>query len=285
MAAAPNDPPAPLFGDVHQLTPTSLPEGWGRCTGGRGLVQDAGERSWSQTFGPMDGGSCTPLVTVTQIAPGEGRVELEGAEDIKIGEADGARWTEEDGGRRAIFTWAFDQNLIVEACCDERAWAHLEQMALAALEGTRQTAPPGCTTPASDLDGESLATNLQGKAARLVDDEGCPVRIDIASMRTLPADDHCWPGVTIAVVLIPPGSTAAEDRHSYLRDPDGMTGRHTVARPFEPDAQLPPGAVDTGYSRQGRRIWVDPLDKDVLYVVDADGVEAWPRLSEQLFCA
>ncbi len=61
--------PSPLFDEVEQLTPTSLPEGWARCAAGPSGRAEATGRWWAQAFGPMADGECTPLVTVIQIPP------------------------------------------------------------------------------------------------------------------------------------------------------------------------------------------------------------------------
>ena len=66
--------PSPLFGEVEQLTLTDLPDGWARCGGGPSARPDAEPEWWTQTFGPSTDGECTPLVTVTQVPPGD-RIE------------------------------------------------------------------------------------------------------------------------------------------------------------------------------------------------------------------
>jgi hypothetical protein len=81
------------------------------------------------------------------------------------------------------------------------------------------------------------------------------------------------------------GSAAYTDSISFLRGwyvqrwngPDNM-----VAGTYDAEATLPPGAVFTGWIREGKRLFLDPADKRLgsyryLYVATPDGVERWPR--------
>jgi hypothetical protein len=81
------------------------------------------------------------------------------------------------------------------------------------------------------------------------------------------------------------GSTNYADSISFLRGwyvqrwngPDNM-----VAGTYDAEATLPPGAVFTGWIREGKRLFLDPADKRhgsyrYLYVATPDGVERWPR--------
>jgi uncharacterized metal-binding protein len=232
------------------------------------------------------GGECDPLVTVTQMPPDAPFSTPGHAEDAKLGDADVSQWSDPDTGELVgLLTWAFDQNLLVETCCGPAAGAHLRDVASAALEGTRQRAPEHCTSPEADLDREDLITNLTSKVRRVVDRDGCPIRTDIASMEAVGPEAHCFAGLRFATVGTPVGaSIAATAPRTYVRDLAGELGDLVVAE-LDLDADLPTSAVDTGYSRDGRAIWVDELDDTVLYVVDPVGVEAWPRLSRGLACA
>lgn len=273
------DVPSPLFGEVEQLVPDSLPDGWGRCGGARSTAPGATSEWWSQTFGPMSEGTCQSVVTVTQLPPRDSFNRPVNAEDGKLpGDADVSRWSDQAAGSFGLFTWAFDQNLLVEACCGDDAAQHFEAVAAAALNGTRERAPAGCDRPESDLDAETLIENLTGKSGRMTGSDGCPVRIDIARMETLPDEHHCWPGVTFLTV----GTPVSASRHDtgervFVRDPDGrLTGG--VPNPLlDLDATLPPTAVDTGFSQDGRSLWIDEADASTVFVVDATTVESWPH--------
>lgn len=278
--------PAPLFGEVEELVPTPLPQGWARCSGAPAQLPGADEQWWSQSFGPVSEGSCRPLITVTQLPPDAPASTPFTAEDDKVGDADVSRWSDPDRGSQSMFTWAFDQNLLVEACCDDAAWRYLEHLVGSSLNRTRDTAPAHCTRPESDLDSEDLITNLTGKNQRVVDNDGCPIRTDIATMFTVPAEAHCFAGLSFATVGTPFGSSIEKTGgRTYVRDPAGELGEELLDARLDLDARLPATAVDTGYSRDGRTLWVDEADDAVIYVIDRDSGEAWPRLNEQLSCA
>ncbi len=271
--------PAPIFADVTPLVPTSLPDGWSRCSGAPSGAPEATGRWWSQRFGPVTDGGCDPVVVVTQIPPDE-EVEVPPTfEEGKLGDADVMRWSGPGEGSLSLFTWAVDQHLLVEACCGAVAEEHLDAVAAAALDGTRDVAPARCTNPASDLGQETLVENLTGKAGRMVDGDGCPIRSDIASMETLPEGHHCWPGVTILRIGTPLGASRHDtDPRVFVRDPEGQLAPGPPPDPdLDLDARLPPTALDTGYSRDGRALWVDEADDARVFVVDGDRVEAWPR--------
>ena len=188
-------------------------------------------------------------------------------------------------GMEGLLTWAFDQNLVVEACCNAAATKHLEAMTLAALEATRQRAPARCTAPESDLDREPLVRNLIGKTERLFDRAGCPIRTDIATMKIESDDHHCWPGAGFVSIGTPLGQPMDATRtRLYARDPADGFGDFQVAPP-DLHATLPSTARDTGWSQDGRALWIDEVDDTFVYVVTADATEAWPRLEQGLGCA
>lgn len=278
------DAPSPLFGAVEQLTPASLPEGWARCSGGRSTYEGAGKDWWSQTFGPVLAGKCTPRVTVTQLPPDD-QVDMPVSyQEGKLGGGDVERWIGPEGHVRFLFAWAIDQNLLVEACCGESS-ERLDQLALASVEGLRQRAPARCTGPESDLDREDLVVNHFGRRRRMFDRDGCPIRTDIASLETLPADHHCSPGLSILTIGTPLGASIQASRpRSYLRNERGVLGAGLTAVPLDLDAELPPTAVDTGYRQDGRALWIDEGDDMRVYLVDADGTEAWPLSTRSLNC-
>lgn len=87
--------------------------------------------------------------------------------------------------------------------------------------------------------------------------------------------EHCdWESVTFLTL----------DGVGYVRDPGRVLGTEGFVSLFDDDAELPSDAVDTGYRRDGRRLWLSS-DRAIAYVV-ADGVvEAWPSSTEQFACA
>jgi hypothetical protein len=115
--------------------------------------------------------------------------------------------------------------------------------------------------------------------------DGCLLRIDVVADRPGPA--HC--GMEAARVIItgmPVGTPYATEQDSahYVRDPQDAFGDPVTARAFEDDADLPSGAVDTGYRQHSASLWVDPDDPASIYLVDGDRVERWPLDPEPAAC-
>ncbi len=276
--------PSPLFGDVEQLTPTSLPDGWARCGGGPSTRSDAKDRWWAQTFGPDVDGECTPLVTVIQVPPDDPVKKPAGTTNGGIGEEPGRtgaqHWSDEEAGSRGLYTTGSGglQRLVIEGCCDPEAtdddFLHVAE---AARDATREDEPARCTALESDLDQESFIDNYFGRLDRVYDEEGCPLRRDIVSWRTEPPTAHCFAGTTFLTVGTPVGAPV----------PEGG-GRHFVRDPSEAldfDAELPPSAIDTGYRKDGASLWVDRSDDSRVYIVEGDDVEAWLPPSRMYACA
>lgn len=57
--------------------------------------------------------------------------------------------------------------------------------------------------------------------------------------------------------------------------------RDRLRATFDPDAELPARAVDSGYRREGRELW---LGEDSAYVVDGSQVERWPAARGDVGC-
>ena len=284
-SSAADNPTGPIFDDVEALTPASLPAGWERCWGGPSTLDGAEDGWWSQSFGPRVDGECQRSVTITQVPPDDQFGDPEG-DVIKVGDNDASHWVEADRGAEWLFLWAFRQNLIVEACCDDAARAELSNVALQSLEGMRIHEPRRCRDEESDLDREELDTQLFGYDDRMYTDEGCPVRLDIVAMGTAPDDHHCFPGVSSVSIGTPFGASKQDTpERSYTRDPEDLYGSPNLRKRLELDATLPADAIDTGYRRDGAALWLDPSDDTLIYVVTDDAIEAWPLLREEVFCA
>ena len=289
----PDTPPSPLFEDVKQLTPTELPDGWVRCGGGPSNRADAKEGWWDQTFGPVVDGECDPLVTVTQIPPGDSYDRPEGTTNGGVGEEPnrtGAQhWSDEGEGSRGLYTTGSGglQRLIVEGCCGPEATGEdFLLVAVAARDATREVERHGCTAPYSDLSQESFLDNFFARHQRARDDDGCPVRGDIVSWRTEPPNAHCWPNVVFLVVGDPVGTTFTNDDPTarlYVRDADQQLGDGFLpgppvdVPPPDLDAELPPSARDTGFRLGDGALFIDEAQDEWVYVVEDDAVEAWPR--------
>ena len=71
-------------------------------------------------------------------------------------------------------------------------------------------------------------------------------------------------------------------RATYVRAPQSDLGDHFAER-YRAHATLPAEAVDTGYQRDGDRLWLSP-DKERIYVGTRADVEVWPRTTRPLGC-
>ncbi len=102
------------------------------------------------------------------------------------------------------------------------------------------------------------------------DADGVPV--PVGRVYSTPGPEHCgWEDMTFLVL--------DDDRprlsRSYIEDPDAEL-RDSVAGPYLSHVPLPDDAVDTGWQRQGRHLWLSP-DGRYAYVGTAESVDAWPR--------
>jgi hypothetical protein len=70
---------------------------------------------------------------------------------------------------------------------------------------------------------------------------------------------------------------------TYVRNPQPALAEY-FADPYDPHAELPDDAIDTGYDRDGGHLWLAP-DKKVAYVGTTDDIEVWPRTVDRLGCA
>ncbi|MEQ1787555.1 MAG: hypothetical protein ABL966_10915 [Acidimicrobiales bacterium] len=291
VATAGGPVPSPLFDAVEELTPTSLPEGWARCSGGPSTRADATELWWAQTFGPAVDGACDALITVTQVPPDDQVDMPDLTDDGKVGgqddDPDAITWADAEAGSLGLYTWARGQGLLLEACCGAAAEEHFDAMAVAALDGTRERTLARCPKPESDLDREDEVDNFFGSRDRMFDRDDCPLRRDIATMSTLGPHDHCWPNLTYLVIGTPVGTSSTDGgARTYYRDPEGLLGSSEPPNPnLDLDAELPATAVDTGYHQGDRMLWIDEADDSRVYLVSDDHVEAWPLDLEQHGCA
>ncbi len=116
-------------------------------------------------------------------------------------------------------------------------------------------------------------------------DGGCLVRIDVLAERPGPA--HCgWQAARVITTGLPIGARYTDERNdaNYVRDPGNVFGDPATASAFNPDAELPERAIDTGF-RQGRtELWVDPADLSAIYLVTRASIERWPLDPEPAGC-
>ena len=103
--------------------------------------------------------------------------------------------------------------------------------------------------------------------------------------------EHCgWQSASYLTLAWPVGSdaqTGNDERHVYVRDPEGVfTGEFDLPPP-DLDASLPTDAAPTGYHRGPWELWSSPTDLvDAVYLVSDDGaIERWPRARQVAYCA
>ena len=107
-------------------------------------------------------------------------------------------------------------------------------------------------------------------------------RVPVTTIRSFRGPAHCdWQDITFVEL----GPESASVREEYLRDPQGELASWETTT-FEAGAMLPPGAVDSGYRRDGRALWRVP-DRRAAYLVDLDDptdVERWPASTQPIGC-
>ena len=105
-------------------------------------------------------------------------------------------------------------------------------------------------------------------------------RVPVTRIRSFRGAEHCsWTHVTF--LLVGPDQRSAD---WYVRDPSGELAP-SLRGDFDPAARLPDRARDTGWQRDGRRLWLAP---DAAYLVDREDpgdVERWPKAREPVTCA
>lgn len=115
---------------------------------------------------------------------------------------------------------------------------------------------------------------------------GCPVRIDVLADRPGPA--HCgYQAARVIITGIPVGVRYTDDSNAadYVRDPDNVFDDPAIASAFDPHAQLPPDAVDTGLRQEATQLWVDPINRSAIYLVTGSSVERWPLDPDPAVCS
>jgi hypothetical protein len=111
------------------------------------------------------------------------------------------------------------------------------------------------------------------------------VRRDV--LVTYQGPDHCgWETAQFLSVGIPLGSRGDRPETSvrYVRDPGNVFNDAATARGFDPSAQVPRTARDTGFRRNGVALWAEPGRPEAVYLVGVR-VERWPFDPTPELCA
>ena len=100
-------------------------------------------------------------------------------------------------------------------------------------------------------------------------------RVPVTRVRSYKGAEHCsWTRITFLLV----GS------RQYVRDPDGVLSS-SLRGAFGRAAELPEGAEDTGWRRDGRRLWLTPDAAYLVDLADPEDIERWPAAPERIGCA
>lgn len=106
-------------------------------------------------------------------------------------------------------------------------------------------------------------------------------RVPVANVQSYPGPEHCdWQDITFLTLDTENGE------RQYLRDTTGEL-RQMLTTTFDASATLPEQATDTGFERDGLRLWVHP-NGTAAYLVDKTNpanVERWPAAKERVACA
>lgn len=109
------------------------------------------------------------------------------------------------------------------------------------------------------------------------DADGCLLRIDILAERSGP--EHCgWEDADVLIAGAPLGEpyTSSSDTVEFVRDPEGVFEQPGLADAFVAGGDLPDGAVDSGFRRDGISLWHVPGDQSQVWLVSENSVEQWP---------
>ena len=110
-------------------------------------------------------------------------------------------------------------------------------------------------------------------------------RVPIARIHSHAGPEHCdWQDITF--LTLDEGLRPDEDPRLYLRDTEGELEDYLTTSVADV-GQLPDDAQDTGFSRDGRRLWLGTAPA-AAYLVDESGtrsIERWPASTEPIQCA
>jgi hypothetical protein len=107
-------------------------------------------------------------------------------------------------------------------------------------------------------------------------------RVPVTRIQSFQGAEHCsWSEITFLLV------GREETADWYVRDTSGGDFSGLLRTTFANEATLPEGAIDTGFGRDGRRLWIGP-DEEAAYLVSPDDpqdVERWPAAKQPIRCA
>jgi hypothetical protein len=71
----------------------------------------------------------------------------------------------------------------------------------------------------------------------------------------------------------------------YLRNPDPeLAIPRWLRSTYSDNATVPADAIDTGFRRNGRAVWLSAGESSA-YVISDERIERWPGAAEPIYCA
>ena len=205
---------------------------------------------WTSDFGPLGSGADPDGALEDMIA--DGTLGMPDENFVASGRADG----------RVLYVYEVAGSPKAALVVADSASVELDTEARWAIE-TFATCDPAEFDPSTD-------DEIPRQVWQDVEGNRVPTSV-ISSAR---GPEHCdWETVTFLRL----------DGQGYISDPDGVLGGRGFVASYDPDAALPPDAIDTGYRQDDHRLWLSS-DRSIAYVVTGDVVEAWPSSTEELAC-
>ena len=248
----------PYDGPLHvEVTAAPDDQGADRSgAAGRAVDCDAPATGDSRTE-PYDGGpvSRSPATALRRGLGGSGRSGPEGLREVRR-EADRVLYVDEvDGRARRAAVVHRGRSVTGGTGWYVESWARCDWSEL----------PPG----AAEEQGLQIWTDADGR------------RVPTSRVVSQAGPEHCdWQDMTF--LGLDGGDLDGGQTYVEHPDPDYYPEYFTVA--YERHATLPADAVDTGYQRDGRHLWL-ARDASRAYVGSRDGVAVWPRTVQPLGCA
>ena len=113
--------------------------------------------------------------------------------------------------------------------------------------------------------------------------------MDGSVITTAAGPEHCGSqSATLMTIGWPPGTAAATaaGARQYVRDPRQVLPGRTLKSRLDQHAQLPAGAVATGFGLGALSIYLGPDGGDsAVFVAGRHRVERWPRSDPMTICS
>lgn len=132
----------------------------------------------------------------------------------------------------------------------------------------------------AECDPSELPANVTDELGIQVWQDAHGSRVPVTKIVSFKGAEHCdWQGITFLEI-------DNNGDHQYVRDVTGEL-KPFLASTFDADVPLPAEATDTGFSRGGRRLWLDPKRMAAYLVIEREPshAERWPVAKTHIGCA